>query len=222
MNLTAGESPVAGPEGCALEGLRGQTYRLLGALLRRAPDAELLQALRDADGDPAEGEVGRAWASLAEMARDVDPSAVDDEYHDLFIGLGRGELLPYASYYLSGCLMGRPLAALRGDLASLGFEREAGVSEPEDHAGALMDVMAVLADPGQGEPLEVQQRFFTAHLADWVGVFFDDLQQADKARFYRSIGALGRAFFDLECGYLGVAAQAQRRRIGRSQTGEVR
>lgn len=222
MNSTADEAPVEERGACALEGLRGQTYRLLGALLRRAPDAELLQALRETGRDPAEGEVGRAWGNLAEIAGDINPAAVDDEYHNLFIGLGRGELLPYASYYLSGCLMGRPLAALRGDLAALGFEREPGVSEPEDHAGALMDVMAVLADPGQGEPLELQQRFFATHLADWVGVFFDDLQQADKARFYRCVGALGRAFFDLECGYLGVAARSERRRIGRSQTGEVR
>ena len=111
---------------------------------------------------------------------------------------------------------------MRGDLAALGFEREAGVSEPEDHAGALMDVMAVLSDPSQGEALEVQQRFFAAHLSDWVGAFFDDVQQAGKANFYCSVGALGRAFFDLECGYLGVATQSQQRRIVRSQTGEVR
>ena len=41
---------------------------------------------------------------------------VEREYFDLFIGLGRGELLPYGSYYLTGFLHERPLARLREDL----------------------------------------------------------------------------------------------------------
>ena len=102
MTFTAGESVREAPEGCALEGLRSRTYRLLGALLRRAPDADLLAALAGAGSEAAEGAVCRAWSDLAGAARSADPRAVDDEYHDLFIGLGRGELLPYGSPKRSG------------------------------------------------------------------------------------------------------------------------
>ena len=43
---------------------------------------------------------------------------VEREFFDLFIGLGRGELLPYGSYYLTGFLHERPLARLREDLGA--------------------------------------------------------------------------------------------------------
>ena len=45
---------------------------------------------------------------------------------NLFIGLGRGELLPYGSSYLTGFLHERPLARLRADLGPLGIERAEG------------------------------------------------------------------------------------------------
>jgi TorA maturation chaperone TorD len=52
------------------------------------------------------------------------------EYQDLFIGLARGELVPYGSYYLTGFLHEKPLSKLRQDMARLGVEREDGVAEP--------------------------------------------------------------------------------------------
>src|SRR5439155_1564893 len=63
---------------------------------------------------------------------------------DLFIGLGRGELLPYGSYYLTGFLHERPLARLRAHLEKLAIERTAGQAEPEDHAAILCEIMAGL------------------------------------------------------------------------------
>ena len=48
----------------------------------------------------------------------LGPSAekIAREFFDLFIGVGRGELLPYGSYYLTGFLHERPLARLRENL----------------------------------------------------------------------------------------------------------
>ena len=60
---------------------------------------------------------GCAHAALAEAARRTNVEQVEREYFDLFIGLGRGELLPYGSYYLTGFLHERPLARLRAHLA---------------------------------------------------------------------------------------------------------
>src|SRR5688572_28938290 len=121
---------------------RAQEYALLAALLTRAPDAALLKRLSElrADASP----LGVAHAGLAQAAAAANVENVEREYFDLFIGLGRGELLPYASYYLTGFLHERPLARLRGDLAGLGIERVDGNNEPEDHAATLCEIMAGL------------------------------------------------------------------------------
>jgi TorA maturation chaperone TorD len=175
---------------------RARVYALLATLLVRAPDRALLDRLGalKADGTP----LGEALGALAEAAQAADAEAVEREFHDLFIGLGRGELLPYASYYLTGFLHERPLARLRGDLAALGVERAAGVAEPEDHIATLCEVMAGLIDGTLGEGAEEDRRFFERHLRPWAERFFADLEQAKAARFYRAVGRLGRIFIGIE------------------------
>src|ERR1700682_6358693 len=101
-----------------VDAARAQEYALLAALLARAPNAELLQRLREIRGDPSP--LGLAHAALAEAASQADPTRVEREFFDLFIGLGRGELMPYGSYYLTGFLHDRPLARLREDLRAIG------------------------------------------------------------------------------------------------------
>ncbi|MDE0335523.1 MAG: molecular chaperone TorD family protein, partial [Defluviicoccus sp.] len=120
--------------------LRAGMYDFLGALLARPPDAELLRKSTALTGD--DSEVGRAVRTLARIAAATGPEAVEDEYNTLFIGLGRGELLPYASYYLTGFLNEKPLAALRDDMKALGIVRADDVFEPEDHIASLFEMMA--------------------------------------------------------------------------------
>ena len=178
---------------------RACAYSVLGALLARAPQAELLAQLAALDlveGDA--GELARAWQALREAAGSADSSALGAEFHALFIGLGRGELVPYGSYYLTGFLMERPLAELRTDLARLGFTRAEDVSEPEDHAAALAEVMAALVAGEDAVDLDTQRQFFDTHLAPWMGRFFQDMQQAEAASFYATVGAFGAAFVALE------------------------
>ncbi len=122
---------------------RAQEYALLAALLTRAPDAKLLASLATLQGDPSP--LGITHIELAEAAGAATVQSVEREYFDLFIGIGRGELLPYASYYLTGFLQERPLARLRDDLASIGVARAEGIVEPEDHVGILCEIMAGLA-----------------------------------------------------------------------------
>ena len=121
---------------------RAQEYGLLATLLVRAPDAGFLKKLAGLRGDPSP--LGVAHVALAEAAADAKVERVEREFFDLFIGLGRGELLPYGSYYLTGFLHERPLARLREDLAPLGIERVDGNYEPEDHAATLCEIMAGL------------------------------------------------------------------------------
>ena len=175
---------------------RAQEYALLATLLMRAPDAALLSnlsALR-ADASP----LGLAHAALAEAAEATRAEKVEREYFDLFIGLGRGELMPYGSYYLTGFLHERPLARLREDLARLGIARAEGMLEPEDHAGILCEVMSGLASRRLPAPPDSDRLIFEKHMAPWIGRFFTDLENAAAADFYRRLGKLGRVYMDIE------------------------
>src|SRR5437763_552138 len=171
---------------------RAAEYALLSVLLARAPDQRLLDRLAGLRGDATP--LGLAHAPLAEAASRTNAERVEREYFDLFIGLGRGELLPYGSYYITGFLHERPLARLREHLARLGIERAEGRAEPEDHAALLCEVMAGLAGRRLPAPPGADRELFEAHLAPWIGRFFADLERAKAAEFYRRIGALGAVF----------------------------
>jgi len=175
---------------------RGQEYALLATLLSAPPSKRLLEKLAALTGDATP--LGRAHAVLADAAARAVPSQVEREYFDLFVGLGRGELLPYASYYLTGFLNERPLSRLRADLTKLGIERIANNSEPEDHAAILCEIMSGLADGCLDASPEAQRAFFDKHLSPWMGRLFADMESAGNARFYRAVGALGRTFIEIE------------------------
>src|SRR5215471_15363708 len=70
---------------------RGREYGLLARLLSGAPDRVLLDRLADLPSDTSP--LGLAHATLAEAASRLAAERVEREYFDLFIGVGRGELL---------------------------------------------------------------------------------------------------------------------------------
>lgn len=175
---------------------RAQEYALLAMLLMRAPDAALLSKLSALRADVSP--LGLAHAALAEAAEATRVEKVEREYFDLFIGLGRGELMPYGSYYLTGFLHERPLARLRDDLARLGIARAEGMVEPEDHAGILCEIMSGLASRRLPAPPDSDRLIFEKHMAPWIGRFFADLENAAAADFYRLLGTLGRVYMDIE------------------------
>ena len=175
---------------------RARLFALLGRLLVAAPDAHLLAALAALPGDASP--LGKCYRALAEAAAATDAQRVQREFHDLFIGLGRGELLPFASYYITGFLHERPLADLRGDLARLGIERADGVAEPEDHIASECESFAGLLSGVFQGGAAAAEAFFARHLRPWAGRFFADLEVAEAARFYRAVGALGRLAIEVE------------------------
>jgi TorA maturation chaperone TorD len=179
-----------------IDAARGQEYALLSVLLRRAVDGQLLARPAVLRGDPSALGVGHA--ALAEAAAATNVERVEREFFDLFVGIGRGELLPYGSYYLTGFLNERPLARLRDDLAQLGVERVEGEVEPEDHAAVLCEIMAGLVGGRFEAPAGADRELFEKHLAPWIGRFFTDLEQAEAADFYRRVGTVGRVFIDIE------------------------
>lgn len=178
--------------------LRAQLYEFLATLLRVEPTDEVLQQVAGLAGDDTP--IGQASATLAHLARQIDASAVRSEYVDLFIGVGRGELLPYCSYYLTGFLNEKPLSNLRQDMAAIGIARADGVKDPEDHIASLCDMMAGLIRGQFSRPftLAEQASFFKKHLAPWAGLFFSDLESAKTAVFYAPVGSIGKAFMDIE------------------------
>ena len=175
---------------------RMEEYALLSALLMRPPDARLLRDISAIRADSTQ--FGRAHAALAQAAETTNPERLEREYFNLFIGLGRGELLPYGSYYLTGFLHERPLARLRGDLVEIGIVRTEQHCEPEDHIAILCEIMAGLAGGRFVAPDDSERRIFERHLAPWAGRFFTDLEATPGAQFYRHVGRVGHLFMDIE------------------------
>jgi TorA maturation chaperone TorD len=183
---------------------RAQEYALLATLLSHSPDAQMIEQLARLSGDTTQ--LGAAHAALSAAAASVNPERIEREYFDLFVGLGHGELLPYASYYLTGYLYGRPLARLRETLKQIGLERTEGQSEPEDHAAVLFEVMAGLTSGQIIAPGGTDRIIFEQHLKPWIGRFFSDLEHADAATFYSHVATLGRIFMEIETDGFSLSA----------------
>ena len=195
-------SPIAEDQPPAIvspeDGSRAQVYRLLAGFLSAPPDAERLSIGAGLEGDASE--LGAAVSRFAQACAGLDPARVEEEYHDLFIGVGRGELVPYGSYYLTGFLHEKPLAKLRAEMARLGLAREADKHEPEDHIASVLEIMAGLIDGQFGEPapLSEQKHFFETHVGSWAPYFFRDLESARSSVLYATLARVGRIFLDIE------------------------
>jgi len=190
------ESPDQGEETA-----RADLYGLLAALYSAPPSQDLIDTIASArkEGE-GEGILQHAWAELVSVCRTAQAEAVRDEYETLFIGTGKPEVMLYGSYYLSGFLMEKPLAALRTDLADLGLERDESVPETEDHIAMLCEVMRYLIasnDIAQGS-LASQQEFLGTHMQPWLVRLCDAIDAHPSTRFYRAVTGLARAFFEVE------------------------
>ncbi len=180
------------------DALRAGLYGFLASLLAKPPDTLLIARAKALTGD--ETELGTAIRALSRVASAASPSSASKEFNTLFIGVGRGELLPYASYYMTGFLNEKPLAVLRNEMQSLGIERAANVYEPEDNIASLCDIMAglIVGKFGPPVPLDRQRQFFDRHLGPWARHFFTDLEGAKNSLFYAPVGAIGRVFMGIE------------------------
>ena len=205
LHVVSAEAPtevpratLLGPNLCRdeVETARAQEYALLALLLGQAPDAPFLERIAGLRGDATP--LGKAHAALAQAAGKASADTVEREFFDLFIGVGRGELLPYGSYYMTGFLNERPLARLRADLRALGIELVDERYEPEDHAAILCEIMAGLIGGEFSATSERQRHVFEKHLAPWIGRFFADLGAAKGADFYRHVGSVGHLFIGIE------------------------
>lgn len=179
--------------------MRADLYGLLGQLIAAPPTAEQLKNIARIKGDDTD--LGRAINSLAHQASDANQRRAREEYNLLYMGLVRGELLPYASFYLTGFLHEMPLAKLREDMLLLGVKRTEDRHEPEDHIASMMEIMQGLIRGSFASgraPLDTQRKFFNDHLAKWAPHFFTDLEAAENAELYAPLGTIGRLFMEIE------------------------
>lgn len=178
--------------------LRADMYSFLANLLRAEPSAELVGQLTKLESD--ESPIGKSIKTLSKLASSLDLPTIRDEYVRIFIGVGRGEILPFASYYLTGFLKDKPLAKLRNDMKEIGIELAENVKEPEDHIASLFDMMSglILGKFSKKFSIGEQKEFFNKHLASWVDLLMRDIESSRIAVFYSPIGTIGREFMEIE------------------------
>jgi len=177
---------------------RAELYNFLSVLLVRPADEDLLRQIAKLTGDDTP--LGSQIAVLSKIAGVTTAATAEREYNVLFIGLGRGELLPYASHYLTGFLNEKPLANLRKDMAERGIQRADGKKEPEDHIAFLMEMMSglILGKFQSVTSVAGQKQFFDAHVGPWAVHFFSDLEASRTSVLYSAVGSLGRQFMEVE------------------------
>jgi len=193
MNATATDIDISEEDR-----LRADMYNFIGLLLANPPSKEVLGKTAALTGD--ESPMGEAINAMARVAKASRVSAVESEFMALFIGLGRGELLPYTSFYLTGFLNEKPLAMLRKDMTGLHISRAPNVFEPEDNIASLLEMMGgmITGRFGAVVPLEQQAAFFNKHIGSWAEHFFTDLEAAKSSVFYAPVGSAGKAFMEIE------------------------
>lgn len=184
------------------ETARAEVYGLLAALYYAPPSAELLAQLRVAvtEAPAAGGFLEEPWRQFVGAAREYSDAQIASEYDALFGGVGKPEVFLFGSYYLSGFLNEKPLAALRGDLAALGLARDETLPETEDHFACICEVMRYLiaGDDVEVANLTQQQKFFSAHVQPWVPAMCEAISAHPKARLYAALAGFTAAFISVE------------------------
>jgi TorA maturation chaperone TorD len=181
---------------------RAGYYALLARLFYSSPDAALLETIGGAEeiaGGAGQSPLADAWNRLGAAARATDAVAARLEYDEIFVGTGKAEVTPYATYYLAEAGREKILVRLRGELAELGLARSEAAREPEDHFAGLLDVMRHLILLGSDDAaLQNQAAFFGRYLAPACPRFCSAISECAKADFYRHVAHFDSAFFIVE------------------------
>ena len=203
-------SPSAAPlsfsaalgSGEAEELQRAELYGLLARLWLEAPDDALMTEFRVAvtEAPQAGGFLQEPWQQLVGALRATTVDQARAEHDALFHGVGKPEVFAYGSYYLSGFLNEKPLAALRTDLAALGLDRDHHRLETEDHVSFVLEVMRYLiaGEDASVCNLEQQRRFFRTHVQTWLEALCDAVEAHPRAHTWRAVAAMTRAFVQVE------------------------
>ena len=194
------------PPTAAEDRARAGYYALLARLFYAAPDAALLTAIGGADeiaGHEGAG-LADAWNRLAAAARAMDPEAAAAEHDEVFVGVGKADVTPYASYYLSETGREKTVVRLKQQLAALGLARAGSAREPEDHFAGLFEVMRHLISDADDAALQKQKAFFVQFIGPAYSRFCDAISTSPKTNFYKHVAEFARHFLDIESESLKV------------------
>ncbi len=187
---------------------RAGYYALLARLYYAGPDAMLLESIAGADEIAASGEgsaLASAWNALSAAARAMDAEAACLEYDEVFVGTGKAEVTPYATFYLTETGREKLLVRLKNDLAAMGLARTDRSREPEDHAAGLFEVMRHLISQGSGDAaLQKQRDFFGRYIGPFFPGFCVAVSKSGKSNFYKYVADFSRAFLSVETEALKV------------------
>lgn len=189
-------APTLPPE----EAARADLYGLLARLFATGPDALVLAAIAASPADfGADSPLALAWADLQTAARAGDAAAASLEHAETFVGTGRAPVSIYASHYLSDQWKEMTVVELRDRLPLLGLARQAGVSQPEDHLAALLEVMCHLVRRGNDVVgMASQREFFERYLGPWFAEFCAAVDAQRAVYFYRIAASMLSAFLAIE------------------------
>jgi TorA maturation chaperone TorD len=183
------------------EQARADAYALLAHLYSGPPDAALLRAL---GAGPRLAESAGAWPAaynrLADASTVMDTDAADQEYTDLFVGVGRSPVELHASHWLAH-ESNRPLADLRTVLAGLRIGRRDDAMLLEDHLGALLETMRLLIGGAPGfapSGIAAQRTFFARWIDPWTTDCCDAIEASSIANYYRRVAECTKVFLAIE------------------------
>lgn len=196
------EGAAVAPEDAA----RANLYALIGRLFYDAPDSILLAEIcREPDESPDEGgAVADAWRALRAAARTAYPAVLKQEYDGLFVGVGRAEVTPYTSHYVTGTSPERHLVRLREQMALWGLVRRGAAYEFEDHVSGICDVMRFLILEGQ--PEEQQRLFFKEFVYPGMAPFLEAVKGAPSSGFYCFVAQFASALMEIEQGAFEIGS----------------
>lgn len=184
------------------ETARAEIYGLLSQLFYAAPTEDLLSQLQVAvtEAPDAGAFLEEPWRELVACARSLSHSQIHTEFNRLFGGVGKPEVFVYGSHYLSGFLNEKPLVRLRDDLNALGLGRNESMSETEDHAAYVFEVMRYLiaGDDVSVSNLTHQMAFFAQHVQPWVSQMCEAIEAQPQAVFYARLANFTAVFMGVE------------------------
>ncbi len=182
---------------------RAEFYAVLSRLFAGPPDAPLLAAIAASQPwpDEADNPLAAAWNRLILASRAMDAEAAEQEYTDLFVGVGKSEVDLHAAHWLPANQMEKPLASLRTDLAALGLSRQPRVTTYENNLASLLETMRILVagrDARPPVPVAAQRVFFERHIAPWSDVCCNAICESSFANYYRRVAQCCNVFLAIE------------------------
>jgi TorA maturation chaperone TorD len=188
---------------------RAQFYALLARLFAHGPDAELLAALASSTPwtDDPDNPLAVAWNRLLLASSAMDADAAEQEYTDLFVGVGRSNVDLHAGHWVTEATTERPLVAVRSHLARLGLARRERTTMYEDHLSALCETMRLLIagnDERKPAPIAVQREFFDLRIASWVFDCCDAICKCPLANYYQRVAEFAHMYLVIERDSLAI------------------